>query len=200
MEQLTTETPATGATQEDSIQVKVGTDVNGEAIMETVSMNELKSGYLRQSDYTKKTQELAEERKGFETAEPVEADADVDAAKKFLQSEGYLTQAEVDAKLAAFEKRQEDGKLMASFFNSNPDLKQFKGAIETIAKTDDSAIEDIVVKYGFTSTDKLKKAKARGAVGTSSYEGGKEKAIEEMSSTEFAEWKAKAAKNSSDFR
>jgi hypothetical protein len=38
-------------------------DANGEPIMQTVSEDELVNGYLRQSDYTKKTQELAEERK-----------------------------------------------------------------------------------------------------------------------------------------
>jgi len=38
-------------------------DANGNPMMQEVSEDELINGYLRQSDYTKKTQELAEERK-----------------------------------------------------------------------------------------------------------------------------------------
>jgi hypothetical protein len=37
-------------------------EINGEQ----VSIEELKAGYFRQSDYTKKTQELAEERRKIE--------------------------------------------------------------------------------------------------------------------------------------
>jgi hypothetical protein len=37
-------------------------DVNGNPIMQEVTEDELLNGYLRQSDYTKKTTELARER------------------------------------------------------------------------------------------------------------------------------------------
>jgi hypothetical protein len=35
--------------------------------MQTIAEDELVNGYLRQSDYTKKTQELADERKMLDT-------------------------------------------------------------------------------------------------------------------------------------
>jgi hypothetical protein len=58
-----------------------------------VSLNDLQKGYMRQSDYTKKTQELSKERKAMEEAkekasQPKEdVPDDVVAARKFLRDE-----------------------------------------------------------------------------------------------------------------
>jgi hypothetical protein len=56
-EETTEETPAF----DDDTEIELGED------RQPVKLSELKSGYLRQSDYTKKTQALAEERKTFES-------------------------------------------------------------------------------------------------------------------------------------
>ncbi|MCI3922436.1 hypothetical protein MO973_19575 [Paenibacillus sp. TRM 82003] len=55
-----------------------------------VKLSELKSGYLRQSDYTKKTQALAEERKAFE-AERAEVEP-VRGLKNFLDTNPWIEQ------------------------------------------------------------------------------------------------------------
>ena len=48
----------------DDVEDTYSITVNGESV--DVTLDELQAGYSRQSDYTKKTQEIAEERKGLE--------------------------------------------------------------------------------------------------------------------------------------
>jgi len=42
-----------------TISVKVGVDANGSPIMKEMSVDEISNGLMMQSDYTRKTQELA---------------------------------------------------------------------------------------------------------------------------------------------
>jgi hypothetical protein len=49
---------------------------------------------------------------------------------------------------------------MDRFFDNNPELSKHEDAIRAIAKVDNSALEDIVVKYNFTTSDKVQKAKS----------------------------------------
>lgn len=53
-------------TEESESETSLSEDTEIEVGEDTVSLKELKDGYLRQSDYTKKTQELAEQRKELE--------------------------------------------------------------------------------------------------------------------------------------
>src|SRR5262249_7799667 len=53
--------------EQESPQVDEDPDVDIGEGRQPVKMSELKSGYMRQSDYTKKTQELATQRKEVET-------------------------------------------------------------------------------------------------------------------------------------
>lgn len=76
-------------------------EVNGEKL----SIDELKAGYLRQSDYTKKTQELAELRKQSiqeaiqasqkQYEQPEESEEDK-LAKEFINQHGLLTKQEAE--------------------------------------------------------------------------------------------------------
>lgn len=127
---------------------------------EQISLDELKKGYLRQSDYTRKTQELAKEREQSMRQSNDDEPDDVKAAEAFLKSKGYLTKAEMDALLEAKLKAQKDEITLEKIIDANPTLKQHEEAIRKIAQIDNSAIEDIVVKYNFITTDKLSKAKA----------------------------------------
>jgi hypothetical protein len=116
---------------------------------------------MRQSDYTRKTQELAKEKEQAvrQSVSDDEPD-DVKAAEAFLKSKGYLTKAEMDAMLEAKLKTQKDEVTLEKIIDANPTLRQHEEAIRKIAQIDNSAIEDIVVKYNFLSTDKLAKAKS----------------------------------------
>ena len=148
-------------------QVKIWIDANGNPIMQSVTEDELINGYMRQSDYTRKTQELAEERKQLQwqvtrvdTSD--EEDANVEA---YLQSKGYAKADQVEKlvndRLQGIAKSQQDEETLRKLIIENPELKQYEWAIREIAKNDNSALEDIVVKYGFSTHDKLSEAKKR---------------------------------------
>jgi hypothetical protein len=88
-------------------------------------------------------------------------------------------------------KQQQDQNSIESIINSNPDLKQFEWAIKKIASTDNSAIEDIIVKYGFSSHDKLSKAKnSRGLIWNSSKEESKSKPVSEWTTEDRTKFEA----------
>lgn len=121
-------------------------EVNGE----TVDLEELKKGYMRQSDYTKKTQALSQEKK-----ENTLTDEERNAVE-FLKANKFIT---VDD-LESMKKEQEQHLKLNDILASNPNLKQFESAIKAIGKTSDMAWEDIIVKFGFSAQDKLSKAKS----------------------------------------
>jgi hypothetical protein len=131
-------------------------------------------------------------------------DTDDDAAvEAYLQSKGYAkadtVEKLVEEKLKGLTKSQQDEQSIQSVIASNPDLKQFEWAIRKIAATDDSAIEDIVVKYGFSSHDKLSKAKSRDIRGWSNkVESDWPKPVNEWTKEDWAKFEATA--NKSQFR
>ena len=190
--------------------VKVWMDTNGNPIMQEVTEDELVNGYLRQSDYSRKTQALAEEKKMLSAQASKAQDAgfqwntDDDAAvEAYLQSKGYAkadtVERLVEEKIKWLNKSQQDEATIQSVIASNPDLKQFEWAIRKIAATDDSAIEDIVVKYGFSSHDKLSKAKQRQIVwGSDKFDSGEPKPVSKRTKEDWAKFESQA--NKSQFR
>lgn len=150
-----------------SYQVKIWIDANGNPIMQSVTEDELINGYMRQSDYTRKTQELAEERKQLQwqvTRQDTSDDEDANV-EAYLQSKGYAKADQVEKlvneRLQGIAKSQQDEETLRKLIIENPELKQYEWAIREIAKNDNSALEDIVVKYGFSTHDKLYEAKKR---------------------------------------
>lgn len=150
-----------------SYQVKIWIDANGNPIMQSVTEDELINGYMRQSDYTRKTQELAEERKQLQwqvTRQDTSDDEDANV-EAYLQSKGYAKADQVEKlvneRLQGIAKSQQDEETLRKLIIENPELKQYEWAIREIAKNDNSALEDIVVKYGFSTHDKLSEAKKR---------------------------------------
>ena len=151
----------------NSYQVKIWIDANGNPIMQSVTEDELINGYMRQSDYTRKTQELAEERKQLQwqvTRQDTSDDEDANV-EAYLQSKGYAKADQVEKlvneRLQGIAKSQQDEETLRKLIIENPELKQYEWAIREIAKNDNSALEDIVVKYGFSTHDKLYEAKKR---------------------------------------
>ncbi len=200
MEQDVNITPENNGASNDTPQtfnVKVWTDANGNPIMQEVTLDELQNGYQRQSDYTRKTQELAREREMLQKQAPVQEQNNDDVeVERYVSS---IVERQVEQKIAWLTKQQQDEQALSSVIASNPDLKQFEWAIRKIAATDNSAIEDIVVKYGFSSHDKLSKAKQRDIVGWSNrLESDKAKPVSEWSKDDWAKFEAQA--NRSQFR
>lgn len=127
---------------------------------ELVDIEELKKGYLRQSDYTKKTQELAKQKESISK----EVDPDDVAAEKYLQEKGYVKKDEILSEVERRLKSEKDSYYLDKLIEANPNLKQHENAIKKIAEVDNSALDDIIVKYNFLSSDKLSKAKQRDIV------------------------------------
>jgi len=114
---------------------------------------------MKDADYRRKTQEVAEERRKLEEMKNwtrTEEDQAVDQyLKKWTEENGVLTQAQLDSKLAAQRQELE----FERFIDNNPAMGQFKDALKTLWKGSDKAWEDLAVEYGFSTSDKLSKAK-----------------------------------------
>lgn len=156
---------------------------------EMVDIDELKKGYLRQSDYTKKAQELAREKEKINKKPENELNED-ELAEKFLQDKGYVKKSDIQAEIDARLAKERDSYYLDKLIENNPSLKQHEVAIRKIAEVDDSAIDDIIVKYNFLSSDKLNKAKQRDIVWGGKQE---EKSID-ISNMTSEQWEAYKAK------
>lgn len=78
---------------------------------DSVSLRELRDGYLRQSDYTRKTQSLAEKGKMAEWAESVQAAFDRDPAgtlEAFARAYGLTGQQEQEQQVSSLDDLDED--------------------------------------------------------------------------------------------
>ncbi len=154
---------------------------------EIVTLEELQKGYLRQSDYTKKTQELSKKEKELlQKVQPTE----VDETDEYLKNKGYIKKEDLQAELDAKLRQERDNYYLDKLIENNPSLKQHEEAIKKIALVDDSALDDIIVKYNFLTSDKLSKAKQRQVIGSNPKEK-EEKGIADMTSDEWAAYKAK---------
>jgi len=169
-------------------------EIDGEKLTPD-QIKEWKAGYLRQQDYTKKTQELAEEKRKLSRTESVdqqvdrkaeELDPELKTALDTLKKAGVVTKED----LALMKAQEEDQKQFKKLFKRYPDLKTHEKAIAQIGKVDNKAWEDIAVEYGFLNKDKLEKAKeSRPIIGQKSVTPAKTKSFLDMTEQEFAEWK-----------
>ena len=146
---------------------------------EEVDIEELKKGYMRQSDYTKKTQELSKIKKESTLTD------DERNAIEFLKNSGFATKEDLEQ----FTRSQAQEVTLQQIMSENPDLKPYEQAIKDLSKTLSIAPEDVIEKYGFKSKDKLSRAKEQGDVKGSLSQ--KQKSISEMNDKEYAEYKAK---------
>jgi len=162
-------------------------EVNGEM----VSIEEIKNSYMRQSDYTRKTQELAQERKELEAlrAQQLQAeggsgdagDDELQRAVKVLKDNGFVTKQEL-----------ENENRMKNLFKTVPELKSQRKAIEELARVHGKAPEDVVHEYGFMDRAKLEEAKSRMDVVGSPSPMAKSESVSILgaNSKQFAQWKA----------
>lgn len=165
---------------------------------EEVPLEELKKGYMRQKDYTQKTQALSEQRKAL-GAEPVqetnEVDPSLEQAVQVLKQQGFATKEDLVAMKAA----EEDSKKLDDLLEANPDLKQHEKAIRKIGEGDNSAWEDIIQNYGFNKGNKLAKAKTSRPIKGASQTSVPAKSLKDLSPDEFEAWKRANLMGSSKF-
>lgn len=123
-------------------------------------IQERKKGYMRQDDYTRKTQELAELRKGSQSSPKSEDEIERDTLTDELRKRGFAVKDDL-------KQVQTQTKMEASFgdlLSSTPELKKHEAAIRALQSSEWGAYEDVIQKYGFLSADKLKKAKSANRV------------------------------------
>lgn len=186
----TTEQPNKDSQLTDDLEIEVPVFKDGEwqPVIEKVKLDELKKGYLRQADFTRKTQDLARQREELEKSKHrEEAPADeLQAVQVLKEKYGFVTKEEMET----LKKEQSREQKLESLLDNNPDLSKFSDAIRDLQKTTWLEPEEIILKYWFSSSDKLARARSanRDVRGTPD-RGSKGKSIKEMSLVEYAERK-----------
>lgn len=114
-----------------------------------VSTEELKNGYMRQSDYTKKTTALAEEKKSY-------SDED-QAAMDLLKKAGFATMDDIKAFWEKQATEQELDTFKHSFHTLN--AAQLKTVQDLKKVNPDKSYEQIAEDYGIIDEVNLQRAK-----------------------------------------
>lgn len=157
-----------------------------------LSEEEVKKWWLRQEDYTRKTQELAKREKELEAiqqnkqwGEENPEEVLIDFIKASKERLWFVSLDEIKT----IQQQVEQEKQLDSLMQSNPELKKFEKAIRAYQKVEWCSYEEALLGWGFLSTDKLEKAKARSIVGNRDEK--TEKAISDMTTAEWDAFKAK---------
>jgi hypothetical protein len=156
-----------------------------------IPLSELKKGYMRHSDYTKKTQEIAEIKRKGESSKEDELPPEAKAAIDVLKKAGFATKED----LQALAQQQEDQKQFRKLIKKNPELAPFKEALQKIGMQDNRPWDVLAKEYGFLKSDKLSKVK-RPLVGNATVKK-QSKSMKDASMTEYQEWR-KTALNRQD--
>lgn len=153
---------------------------------EQLTFEELQAGYLRQQDYTRKTQELAEERKAIASVKSSDEPTDEEKATlEWLSKQGYVRKDDLESlqKKAKLEAELDD------LLDANPGLKQYEKALKAIQSVDGRSYEEVAIEHGFLSAwDKLERAKTSRQKMVSD-DKPRQKTISDMSSEEYAKRK-----------
>lgn len=161
---------------------------------------EWKKGYMRQEDYTKKTQEIAEAKRALgrtgetppspQVRSENQLDPDVEVAVKTLKEVGgFATKQDIEAVAAKIKAENDDERSLQKIFASNPELKRHEKAIRAIGKSDKRAYEDIIVDYKFA--EKVEKSNSSDEVmGMPTPKHKQEKSIADMTDAEYTAFMA----------
>lgn len=168
--------------------VEVELELDGELVK--LPIDELKKGYFRQSDYTRKTQALAEERKQIEELkqkyQQKQEPEEVLQAREFLKQENVVTKDDLEN----FYKQQQYEIGFNDLLKVSPELKKHEEAIRALQRSTGWAYEDVIVKYGFSSSDKVSKAKeARYSLEGMNPKQSGVKSVKDMTPEEYAKFR-----------
>ena len=174
-------------------------DVDGEQIPAS-QVREWKQGYMRSEDYTRKTQQLAEERRraAQQLSNPQYAnDPQAQAALRVLRDLGVVTQDTLQETLTHYGSQQAKERALDGLLAANPNLKSFEKALRALGPTiGDKSWEEVVVEYGFSPKTALQRASSQtrlvGRPGPKTQS--QEKDIMDMSDDEYVKWKQKNLK------
>lgn len=144
-----------------------------------VSLEEVKKGYLRQSDYTRKMQELSNLKK---TQEP-----DPDGQGDLESQLNSLAEALVPRLQSKFASKQDME--LEDFLQKNPELEGKRKLLLDLSKTTDKSYWDIAEEYELKDSDALEKSKSRKLVGDRKLEQKPQKKLSDLSPDEYAQWR-----------
>lgn len=150
------------------------------------SIREWKKGHMLQSDYTKKTQELAKQRKELESQKQSELSDDEKQLLWWLKEHWVQTDFNPEKLKESIKAEVANEQSFRTILLQNPDLARHEKAIKDLQKQTGAAYEDIIVNYWFSTTDKLSKAKSQSTmVGDRWLDKPKTKSIKDMSPEEY---------------
>lgn len=154
---------------------------------EELTLEELKSWYLRQSDYTKKTQELSDKRKELEGMKSEEMTQDEKKMLERIKEKWFVSKDDLEK--TTFQQQQELE--LRDIIANAPQLKQQEQAIRKIQQAEGWSFEEVIHQYGFMDKDKLEKAKEsrRRPMWEKNRDTKNTKSITDLSPEEYAQWK-----------
>lgn len=147
-------------------------EVNGEML----TLDEIKLGYMRQSDYTKKTQELSQMKQQQSNHQLGEVDEDQEIVNKFIAENNLMTQEDVQKLLKKHKSMTEDEIAFNNYvkkYNPTPEQQQ---VVKQLGYTKGFASQpwDKIHNYAYGSNaTTVKKVVNRRAVGVSTKAGSK---------------------------
>ena len=121
-------------------------EVNGEKL----TLEELKKGYMRTADYTRKTQKLAQDKsKSLEDIK--ESNPELYNAVVQLREAGVATKDDISEAVKAqyeeIETKKTAEQSAKQFFENNPDLESSKKAILDLSKNTGMTPEEVAIHY-----------------------------------------------------
>lgn len=140
------------------------------------TMDELKAGLMRQSDYTKSKQGLAEqtrelarlieEMKGSKPTKGKDVPPEVQKAIDVLKEHGAVFNDDIDKRFQVLQAQQDDARQFADVLSKNPELKGHAEFIKAYGMQNPKlSWADIFAKYsktvGIVNKKKLEKAKLK---------------------------------------
>ena len=133
-------------------------EVNGEKL----TLEELKKGYMRTADYTRKTQKLAQDKskslEEIKDTNPELYEAVVQLRELGIASKDDITPA-VEEALERIETKKTAEQSAKQFFENNPDLESHKKAILDLSKNTGMTPEEVAIHYWFTDSAKIQSKK-----------------------------------------
>lgn len=133
-------------------------EVNGEKL----TLEELKKGYMRTADYTRKTQKLAQDKsKSLEDIK--DSNPELYNAVVQLREAGVATKDDISetvkAQLEEMETKKTAEQSAKQFFENNPDLEGSKKAILDLSKNTGMTPEEVAIHYWFSDSTKIQSKK-----------------------------------------
>lgn len=164
-DQTTEETQVESQDQAQTEETGEGNDqdlveVNGEKL----SIDELKKGYMRSADYTRKTQRLAQDKskslEDIKDSNPELYNAVVQLREAWVATKDDISET-IKEQLEEIESKKSSEQSAKQFFENNPDLEKSQKAILELSKNTGMTPEEVAIHYWFADSDKLQKGKKK---------------------------------------